>query len=366
MPDRAFTLGDVIYVPPGRSTAGGDWLTLLVHEATHAWQVQREGSDMMPRALAAQWFRHGGYNFAPVLERGGGWRDLNPEQQATLLETAWDSGWFARPGARLLVRATDPRDDRGFLTVATDDRSEQVALLADWYFDATARLHDALETVRRPPRDSAGEMAARVAAGARRVPFTLATVAALAAIAAATSSHRRLPAAWLERVGFAPRDLEPRRLHRMVTSGLVTHGGAVLWRSLALTAFAVGTAERRHGTWRAAGTFWGVHFTTIALLGSGARAAHRLAGDGTGLARRFPRDVGPSAGYLGCLGLVASRLPPTQRRWAGAAAGAGLLAITLLPPLSPEGAEAKTAADAAHWIALPLGWLSGRWGAKSR
>jgi hypothetical protein len=71
------------------------------------------------------------------------------------------------------------------------------------------------------------------------------------------------------------------------------------------------------------------------------------------------RDVGPSAGFFGCLGLVSERLPGKWRWISGGLIWSALIATAFLAPQPGESAVVKLWADLAHIIAFTLGWLSG-------
>jgi hypothetical protein len=165
---------------------------------------------------------------------------------------------------------------------------------------------------------------------------------------------------WLYRVGFAPNDLWYWRLDRVFASALVTSGGTVFWEALFFIAFSVGLAEWMTGWKRTAATFWGVHLAALVLLsGIFVWAARQLPDIGLE-AVILARDVGPSAGYFACLGLVSARL---KRPWQWISGGILLIVFviaSLLPPGTGESAEVKLSADLAHLLAFVLGWLSSR------
>jgi hypothetical protein len=87
---RALTQGNTIYVPPGELPLSKD---TLVHEATHVWQYQHGGTDYMAEALWGQNFGEG-YDFSKGIDEGKSFSDLNPEQQAELVQQAYLSGFF--------------------------------------------------------------------------------------------------------------------------------------------------------------------------------------------------------------------------------------------------------------------------------
>jgi hypothetical protein len=116
---RAFTHGNTIYIPKENLPLTED---LLVHESAHVWQHQNGGTDYMSEALWAQYFGDG-YEFEKGLDEGKSWSQLNPEQQAEFLQTAYRSGFFD---------STDP--NRRF--IAPNGK------------DYTAQLNEALRQVR--------------------------------------------------------------------------------------------------------------------------------------------------------------------------------------------------------------------------
>ena len=59
-----------------------------------------------------------------------------------------------------------------------------------------------------------------------------------------TNTHTtELSSHWLNRLGFAPRDIWFGRWERLFTSALVTSGGWVFWQAAGMVAVAVGAAE---------------------------------------------------------------------------------------------------------------------------
>ena len=114
----ARTVGNTIYVSSKKSPAA---LTLLAHEAVHAWQYQHGGTQYIAGSLEAQGAagltggdRNGAYEFAEPIAKGRSFRDLNPEQQANLMEEAAIAGMFASDEAaksvRVVVKGVDYTD----------------------------------------------------------------------------------------------------------------------------------------------------------------------------------------------------------------------------------------------------------------
>ena len=172
------------------------------------------------------------------------------------------------------------------------------------------------------------------------------------------SYFQELTRAWINRLGFAPRDLWLLRWWRLILSAFVTSGGLTFWLALAMVAFTSGVAEWWSGSLRATFVFWGVHLLTLvseALLFT--LPLHQL---GFTQARGvfFSRDVGPSAGYMGSLGFIAFFLPKPWR-WVAAGIILAYLVVSLAPPSSGGIAPAlELTDDLAHLIAFPLGWLA--------
>lgn len=163
---------------------------------------------------------------------------------------------------------------------------------------------------------------------------------------------------WLNRTGFSPRDLWYGRVERMFTSALVTSGGMVFWQALFFIALFVGLAEWKTGTMQATATFWGVHLLTLVLLSLIVSAAlHQLRDFGLA-ASEIERDVGPSAGYFACLGLVSAQLKHPWNWVSGIVLFIMFGVALFLPPGAGQSAQIKFSADFAHLLAFPLGWLS--------
>jgi hypothetical protein len=192
----------------------------------------------------------------------------------------------------------------------------------------------------------------------RRLPFTLITVVVLILAAVLTNSHAGdLPREWFDRLAFAPRDLLLLEWSRLITSALVTGGGAAFWAGLGFVAFTAGAAEWLAGTRRAVLTFWGVHLVTLLVESLLIALPLHTLGFELGTAVYLARDVGPSAGAFGCLGLVCARLPRPRQWVGGGLVLATLVTVFVLEVITGQGAVAVSA-DLAHLLAFPLGWLS--------
>lgn len=191
-----------------------------------------------------------------------------------------------------------------------------------------------------------------------RYRFTLTTLALLilAAIVTDTADGSRFAAA-LAQTGIAPRDVVALRVFRAVYSTLLTSGGWELALALVAVAAFVGGLERRAGVVVAAATFWGAHLAALLAHTAIAWALH-TSGNPLGTAVYLARDVGPSAGYVGCLGaLVAMTRSVRLRVTLASAIWVGFAAL-LAADVVTGGAIRDVSADLAHLIAFGLGFAS--------
>lgn len=85
----AHAVGNNIYIPSDRN--GDD--ELLVHETAHVWQSQNGGNDYIHKALLAQGVaevttgdRNNAYDWRQSISEGKTFGELNPEEQAELME----------------------------------------------------------------------------------------------------------------------------------------------------------------------------------------------------------------------------------------------------------------------------------------
>jgi hypothetical protein len=193
----------------------------------------------------------------------------------------------------------------------------------------------------------------------RRIPFTLGMLIILLLVAWGTQSFfQQLAHTWVSRLGFAPRDFWFFRWEHLILSALVTSGGIIFWFALAMVGITSGITEWMIGSSRATLTFWGVHLVTLVIESLLFLLPLSQLGFIQARALFFSRDVGPSAGYMGSLGLVTTFLP---KPWRWVVFGAILIALIValfLPPRTGETQAVKLAADLAHLIAFPLGWTT--------
>jgi len=194
----------------------------------------------------------------------------------------------------------------------------------------------------------------------QRFPFTLTMLALLELTAIWTGTHTAvISAEWLDRLGFALLDLLTLNLGRLFTSALVTNGGRVFWEALGMVTFAVGLSEWLTGSSRAALTFWGVHLSTLVLESLVIALPLHWIGMTLGTLVALSRDVGPSAGYFGALGLVSAHLKYPWNLISGGVIFIGL-ETALIHVNWNNSLGLEISADIAHIIAFPLGWYSSK------
>lgn len=168
----------------------------------------------------------------------------------------------------------------------------------------------------------------------------------------ATNSHVHQVA------GYSIQLLIEGELQRAVTSLFITDGGWRFYSSLTMLALAVGFVEATRGTLRALLTFFSVHFATLLALACIILCFHALVPTLPGHLLLHTRDVGPSAGYYGCLGLAITSWKPAWR-----APIISIIFIVLILRAAhsfaflPEQVQVLEA-DLAHLIAFPLGIAS--------
>jgi hypothetical protein len=98
---RAFVIENTLFVPARFLPLQA---AVLVHEICHVWQHQNGGHAYIADSLEAQLLGDG-YRLEKGLREGRAWARLNCEQQATLIEEAYEQGCFE--GRALVLRGHD-------------------------------------------------------------------------------------------------------------------------------------------------------------------------------------------------------------------------------------------------------------------
>ena len=116
------TIGNTIYIPSGWLDPNSSAYTkqkndLFAHETGHVWQYQNGGTDYIGESLWNQAIgaisggdRGAAYDFEQPILAGKSWSDLNPEQQAHLMEAAYSQGLFDDPNRRFVYNGNDFTD----------------------------------------------------------------------------------------------------------------------------------------------------------------------------------------------------------------------------------------------------------------
>jgi hypothetical protein len=109
-----FTHGDTIYVQPNWVENDSEKMQLLVHEMVHVWQHQNHGTNYMSESLFAQTWgilrtgnRGSGYDFVRGISEGKSFERLNPEQQASLIETSYCDNFFENEAGKFAYCGND-------------------------------------------------------------------------------------------------------------------------------------------------------------------------------------------------------------------------------------------------------------------
>jgi hypothetical protein len=111
------TIGNTIYLPknsmldPSNPRYSQDRLETLVHEVAHTWQYQNGGTDYIGASVWNQLkgavsggSRNAAYEYDEPIKSGKSWTELNPEQQAHLIENAYVQGLFDNPNATFRLK----------------------------------------------------------------------------------------------------------------------------------------------------------------------------------------------------------------------------------------------------------------------
>lgn len=186
--------------------------------------------------------------------------------------------------------------------------------------------------------------------------FTLSMLAVLVVAGVYSHSHLgTLDTVFYERMGHSAHLLWLGVLHRILTSVVFTSGGWQFYSSLAMFGLSVGWLEWQCGTLTTVLVFFDAHVTTLALMFLGMALENWIVQSQPGSLLWFTRDVGPSAGYYGCLGL-AVMMQSTAPRNAIIIAILSVLILRFGYSAYHLHESARTmSADVAHLIAFSMG-----------
>ncbi len=163
-----------------------------------------------------------------------------------------------------------------------------------------------------------------------------------------------LSAAWQDRIGFASSDLFTWGWERIFTSAMVTSGGKWFWMPFGLMLGLTSIAEWLSGSRKTALAFWLSHLG--ATIGESLLTGLVVQFTSSGLLHQLHnlRDVGPSAGYFGCIGLIVAHIPRPWKYLVSLAVVGGLIGGMVYSAI--HGAAIDVSAGLAHLLAFPIGF----------
>jgi len=192
--------------------------------------------------------------------------------------------------------------------------------------------------------------------GLAQIPFAVSLLSILYGLTHLTNTFsKRLSGKWLKRFGMAPRDIWYWRVEKIIACALVTHGRKAFWRAVVMVAVVVGVTEWYWGSLTAVAVFWTAHIVTLLIISVLVLLPLHRMKFSFSRSLLIARDVGPSAGYFGCLGFLTASLP-SPWRWMVLVIGAVVLGAVCFMPASEVGeSDIKLQSDSAHLAAFVIG-----------
>ncbi len=188
--------------------------------------------------------------------------------------------------------------------------------------------------------------------------FTSLMLIMILSFAALTKSNAgQLPEEWLSRMGFAPKDIWLQKFENIFLSAFITDSRRAFIQALIMIFLCVGGLELVSTTWTTMLYFWGIHvltlfFVTLFIIRPFEKTGHAL-----GQSLYLSKDVGPSAGYFGCMGVLIHSFFGAGISWVIFFVILIGMMIYLRMPVSKEKKMMKLHADLAHMVALSMGFL---------
>ncbi len=203
---------------------------------------------------------------------------------------------------------------------------------------------------------------ASLKAALSRLRFTITLEVLLVVVALLTNpSFGKTSAQWIERLGYAPRDLFHLGWHRLITSTLVITNTQSYIQAFLTIGLAGGITEWVLGSRRAALVFWGADLA--ATVGESLFFALPLFLVGSDLGQQAftLRNVGASAGYFGLTALLCTLLPRPWRWLAAGSVFGFLLSGFVVPTLVNTHTPDRWLDSIAHVVAFTVGYVAPRW-----
>ena len=189
----------------------------------------------------------------------------------------------------------------------------------------------------------------------RRMPFTIVMIGLLIVVGILTESHFDLLELAVRRAyGSSLETTLDGKLLRVFSSLFLTAGGWRFYASVAMLAGSAGWVEWEHGTWQSMMVFFGVHIVTLAFIYFFCILPFATMKIAFAESLVDVRDVGPSAGYYGCLGFALARVM-LWWKWPVGLSIYAVLAIRLIMSVLALDEPHLVMGDVAHLVALPLG-----------
>lgn len=187
-------------------------------------------------------------------------------------------------------------------------------------------------------------------------PFTLCLLFALLAASWFAHNHKgQLDETVASEIAHAPRHVVAGKMLRLITSIPFTTDYWHLVSAVGMTFLCVGSYEFRFGWLRAAICFLVTHCLTLLALAAILYASHTLSNSHTTKQLVQAADVGPSAGYYGCLGAT---LWSNSRTSLKLLLGLVLFTLVVRAGVACTTNEFQASAfqtDLAHLLAFPIG-----------
>ncbi|MEZ6032955.1 MAG: rhomboid family intramembrane serine protease [Planctomycetaceae bacterium] len=186
--------------------------------------------------------------------------------------------------------------------------------------------------------------------------FTTILVVTLTIFAVWSDSHSSLlTETWRNSVGFSAMSLANLQWHQTLTSLVFTAGERQFAQSILMLCISVGLCERKFGSRTAVLVFFISHVVVTIGLALCVVLPLHLYGVEWATALASERDVGPSAGYYGCLGIVVASWSHRHRQLLTV----GIIAVLIVRLSVSLGRIHQTpaifSADLAHLASFPFG-----------
>ena len=167
----------------------------------------------------------------------------------------------------------------------------------------------------------------------------------------------QLPTIWTLNFGFAPRHFATADFLRLITSVVLTHDIVHLVLACTMIVLIVGRSELMIGTLNTFLTFSASHLFSILAFAIGISLLHEWHLGQTVSTLYSFHDVGPSAGYYGCLGRILLASVFRYKKLIVVGVVVVLLSRSFISFSQMPQSQASLSADIVHILALLLGMI---------